>query len=60
MKNVKCLFNHRFIKINECIKENFENDDKAITIYRCKYCDKVLWVRDRYIKGHFKNPSTED
>ncbi|WP_291566775.1 MULTISPECIES: hypothetical protein [unclassified Clostridium] len=58
MKKLICLLKHnkRLMKINECEKEQFENDDRAITVYKCKYCGTDFFVRTRYLKAHFKNP----
>lgn len=61
MKKIICLLGHNkhLMKINECTKEDFENENKEIRIYTCKYCDKVIFVRTRFVKSHFQNPNKE-
>jgi len=58
MKNLICLLGHNkmLMKLNECEKEQFENDNRAITIYKCKYCGADIIVLTRYMKSHFRNP----
>lgn len=58
MKKLICLLGHnkRLMKINDCIKERFENEDRAIVVYTCKYCDADIHVRTLYINAKFKNP----
>lgn len=53
---LKCLLFHKGLKVNECNKEYFKNEDRAITVYSCKYCGKTVAVIDRYKIAHFKMP----
>lgn len=57
MKKLICLLGHnkRIMKISECEKEQFENDARAITVYKCKHCRKDIFVTTRHINAHF-NP----
>jgi len=57
MKKLICYLNHNphLMRIRDCNTENFENEDRAITVYKCKYCGKDLLVRTRFIKAKFNN-----
>lgn len=48
--SIRCIF-HIGFKTSDCNIERFENEEKSIKIYRCKYCDKVLLIRDLYYKS---------
>lgn len=55
MKNLKCLLGHnlRIMKLKDCRKEFFENDDKGIVVYWCKYCNRAVYTHEKYRKAHF-------
>lgn len=57
MKKLVCFLRHnkRIMKISECEKEYFENDNRAITVYKCKYCGEDMFVMTRHIKYVLKN-----
>ena len=58
MKKLICLLGHNkmLMERNECEKEQFENDNRAITVYKCKYCGADIAAFTRYMKSHFRNP----
>lgn len=57
MKKLICMLGHnaRLMKTNECLTEDFENKNRAIRIFKCKYCGKDIFTVTRYKKIHFAN-----
>ena len=56
MKKFLCLIGHpkRLTRISECNIDDFENDDEAIRVYRCKYCGKeITIVKMRSSNSHY-------
>lgn len=53
MKKLICLLGHnkRLMRLNECDTEYFENDDKSIALYSCKYCGEFIFAKTRYVKA---------
>ncbi|WP_154698319.1 hypothetical protein, partial [Clostridium botulinum] len=58
MKKLICLLHHplRLTKTTDCNTEDFENDNRTIRIYKCKYCGKDILVTTRCINGKFCKP----
>ena len=56
MKKLICLLGHpkRIMKFNELTSELFENDNRAITVYDCKYCGKHIFTRTRSYNAKVK------
>ncbi|MBS4893764.1 MAG: hypothetical protein KHZ90_08315 [Veillonella parvula] len=52
MKKLVCLLGHNkyLMKIKDCNKENFKNENRAISVYTCKYCGKDILVVTKYVK----------
>lgn len=52
MKRLICLLGHskHLMKIKHCNTENFENENRSIRVYTCKYCNKDILVVTKYIK----------
>lgn len=52
MKRLICLLGHNkyLMKTKDCNKENFENENRSIKLYTCKYCGKDILVVTKYIK----------
>ncbi|NEZ47803.1 hypothetical protein FDF74_11485 [Clostridium niameyense] len=57
-KKLICLLHHplRLTKIRDCDVEDFENENREIRVYKCKYCGKDILVRERCIKIEFDKP----
>ena len=57
MKKWICLLGHnkKLMKINECEKEQFKNDNREITVYTCKYCGTDILVRTRCMIAQLKD-----
>lgn len=57
MKKLICIIGHNksIMKLKDCEKEKFENNNRAITVYKCKYCGEDVVVVTRHINGQFKN-----
>ena len=52
MKKLKCLLGHnlRLMKLYDVIESTYDNDKENITVYKCKYCDKVVATKTNYVK----------
>jgi len=48
------------MRVRDCTLEKFKNEDRGITVYKCKYCGKDVLVQERFIVAHFKNPNLKD
>lgn len=53
LRKLKCMLYHNHYTTEDCNIENFENDNRAITIYECKYCKKPLLIVTNYVKAHY-------
>lgn len=56
MKKLICLLGHNkhLLKLSELTREDFENENQAISVYTCKYCGKFIFTRIRYVNVHPK------
>ena len=56
MKKIMCIIGHpkRLTPVSSCNVYDFENDDEAIRIYRCKYCGDYVGGYTRFVKSKFK------
>lgn len=56
MKKFICIMGHpkRFMCISMCDVNDFENDDEAIRVYRCKYCGEYVAAYTRFVKAKLK------
>ena len=58
MKKLICLLGHNkhFMRVRDCTLEKFKNENRGITVYKCKYCGKDILVQENFIVAKFKNP----
>lgn len=57
MKKLICLLHHplKLTKTTDCEAEDFENENRAIRIYKCKHCGKDVVVITKCLKAKFFN-----
>lgn len=62
MKNIKCLLGHNLhiIKLNDVTKHQYDNDEENVTVYKCKYCGKIIAGKTDSIKASFKKPEEKE
>jgi len=56
MKKLICLLGHpkRIMRFDELTADYFENENRAITVYECKYCGKHIYTRTRFLIARVK------
>ncbi|WP_455797546.1 hypothetical protein [Clostridium butyricum] len=47
------MHNKILMKVSDCRKEIFENENRQITVYSCKYCNKDVLVMTNHINAKF-------
>lgn len=62
MKKLICLLHHplKLTKTTDCEAEDFENENRAIRVYKCKYCGEDVVAITKHINGKFKRPVNLD
>lgn len=56
LRKLKCMFFHKHYTTKDCNIEKFENENRAITIYECIYCEKPLLIVTNHVNAKFINP----
>lgn len=61
MKNIKCLLGHipRMMKLKDLEKDTYDSKKENITLYRCKYCKKILYSKINYVNLDLEEPNED-
>lgn len=55
MKKIICLLGHNkhLMKFKDCSREEFENENRKITVFTCRHCGKDVAVYTNCLNAHF-------